>query len=59
VKLRAFVMQRIAAVVAPILNPYVGKELNKLRNEVGRLATDNARLQQEVAILSALRAPRA
>ena len=38
--------------------PHVSEELRRLHDEVQRLTKDNARLQQEVSIVTALRGRR-
>jgi hypothetical protein len=47
---------RLTAAIVARLNPRVSAEIRRLQTEVGRLTTDNARLQQEVRMMSDLRA---
>jgi len=50
------VKNRVAYAVAERLNPRVADRLRSLEAEVRRLTVDNARLQQEVSMMQALRA---
>ena len=47
---------RLTSAIVERINPRVSAEIRRLQAEVGRLTTDNARLQQEVRMLSDLRA---
>jgi len=50
------IKNRVAHAVAERLNPRVADRLHSLEAEVRRLTVDNARLQQEVSMMQALRA---